>query len=64
MGKSFDGGDLGSVRGDGESEAGVDAAAIDEDGTGSALTMVAAFFAAGECEVFAQGVKERGTGVE
>ena len=64
VGEAFDGGDLGSVGGDGEGEAGVDAAAVDEDGAGSALAVVAAFLAAGEFEVFAQGVEEGGAGVE
>ncbi len=64
FGEAFDGGDFGSVGHDGEGEAGVDAAAVDEDGAGSALAVVAALFAAGELEVFAQGVEERGAGVE
>ena len=64
MGEAFDGGDLGAVGDGGEGEAAVDAAAIDEDGAGSALAVVAAFFAAGELEVFAQGVEQRGAGVE
>ena len=64
LGEAFDGGDLGAVGGDGEGEAGVDAAAVEEDGAGSALAVVAALFAAGEFEVFAQGVEERGAGVE
>ena len=46
--EAFDGGDFGSIDGDGEGEAGVDAAAVDEDGAGSALAVVAAFLAAGE----------------
>ena len=64
VGEAFDGGDLGSVGYGGEGEATVDAAAVDEDGAGSALAVVAAFFAAGEIEVFAQGVEQRGAGVE
>ena len=62
--EAFDGGDFGSVGRDGEGEAGVDAAAVDEDSAGSALAVVAALLAAGECEVFAQSVEKRGAGVE
>ncbi len=64
VGEAFDGGDFGAAGGDGEGEAGVDAAAVDENGAGSALAVVAAFLAASEVEVLAQGVEERGAGVE
>ncbi len=40
-------------------EAGVDAAPVDVHGAGSALTVVAALFRAGQVEVFAQAVKQR-----
>ena len=62
--EAFDGGDLGALRGDGEGEAGVDAAAVDEDGAGAALAVVAAFLAAGEVEVFAEEIEQRGAGVD
>ena len=50
--------------GDGEGEAGVDAAAVEEHGAGAALAVVAALFGAGEVEVLAQGVEQGGAGVE
>jgi hypothetical protein len=64
VGEAFDGGDFCSGGGYGEGEAGIDAAAVDEDGAGSALSVVAAFFAAGEVEVLAECVEERGAGIE
>ena len=64
VGEAFDGGDVGAGGGYGEGEAGVDAAAVNDDGAGSALSVVAAFFAAGEVEVLAECVEERGAGVK
>ena len=61
---AFDGGDLVVGVHDGEGEAGVDAAAVDVDGAGSALAVVAALLGAGEVEVFAQAVEQGGAGVE
>jgi hypothetical protein len=48
----------------GEGEAGVHAAAVDMDGAGSALAMVAALLCAGEIEVLAEAVEEGGAGVD
>src|SRR5215469_2167387 len=62
--EAFDGGDFGSIGGDCEGEAGVDAAPVEQDGAGSALAVVAALLAAGEFEVLAQGVEEGSAGVE
>ncbi len=53
--EAFDGGYLGCVGGDGEGEAGVDAAAIDENGAGSALSVIAALLAAREGRGFRAG---------
>ena len=39
-------------------EAGVDEFAVDEDGAGAAFAFAAAFFGAGEVEVFAEDVEE------
>src|SRR5439155_6919108 len=64
VGEAFNGGDLRAVSGDREGEAGVDAAAVEENGAGSALTVVATLLAAGKFEVFAQGVEERRARVE
>ena len=64
FGETLDGGDLGSVDHDGESEAGVDAAAVDEDRACSALAMVAAFLTAGEVQVLSQSVEQGCAGVE
>ena len=49
---------------DREGEAGVVAPAVDEDGAGAARALVAAFLGAGEVEVLAQGVEERGARIE
>ena len=62
VGKAFDGGDLRAFGGEGEGEAGVDAAAVDEDGAGAALAVIATLLAAGHIEVFAQRVQEGGAG--
>jgi hypothetical protein len=40
------------------------AAARDQHGAGAALAMVAAFLAAGETDMFAQGVEHRGAGID
>ncbi len=49
--EAFDGGHLIASRGDGEGKAGVDATAVQEHGTGTALAVVAAFFTAGEVQL-------------
>ena len=49
---------------DGQREARVDPAAIDEDGARAALAVIAAFLAAGELQVFAQRVEQRHARVE
>ncbi len=62
--ESLDGGDLGALRDGGKGEAGVDAAAVDEDGAGATLSVIAAFLAAGETEILAQSVEQGGAGVD
>lgn len=64
LSETFDGRDFGALGCDGEGKARVDAAAVDEDGAGSTLAVIAAFLAAGEIEVLAEGVQEGGAGVE
>jgi hypothetical protein len=61
---AFDGGDLGAVVHDREAQAGIDAAAVDQHRAGAALALVAALLGAGQVQVFAQRVEERGAGVE
>ena len=63
-GEAFDGGDVGTLGGEGEGEAGVDAAAVEQDGAGPALAVVAALLRAGEVEVLAEDVEEGGAGVK
>ena len=50
--------------GDGEREAGVGAAAVEQDRAGAALAVVAALLRAGEAEVLAQEVEQRGARVD
>ncbi len=64
FGEAFDCGDLRAFGGEGEGEAGVDAAAVEKDGTSPALSVIAAFFTAGEVEVLAHRVEEGGSGIE
>ncbi len=59
VGKPLDGDDLGVLVRDGEREAAIHAPAIEQDGTGTALPMVAALLGTGESETFAQRVQER-----
>ncbi len=51
--QSLDGNDLGVLVGDGEGEAAIDAPAIEQDGAGAALPVVAALLGAGEAEPLA-----------
>jgi hypothetical protein len=44
---------------DRESEAGVDANAIHQDGAGAALTVIAAFLCTGEVQAFTQQIEQR-----
>ena len=64
VGQALDGGDLGAVGGDREHQAGVDAAAVEQDGAGAALAVVAALLGAGQIEVLAQGVEQGGAVVD
>jgi len=62
--KAFDGSNFRALSGDGEGETRVDTAAVEEDGTGAALAVIASFFAAGEIEVFAEEIEEGGAGID
>jgi hypothetical protein len=55
---AFDGRDLRALVHDRQGQAGIDAAAVDEDGAGAALATVAAFLGAGQAEYFTQGVEQ------
>ena len=62
--KAFDGGDLVAVVHGCESEAGVDAAAVDVNGASATLAMIAALLGSGQMEFFAQAVEQRRAWVE
>jgi hypothetical protein len=57
-GDSLDGAERCAVGLQGGDEAGVDEVSVEEDGAGSAFAFSAAFFGAGEAEVFAEDVEE------
>jgi hypothetical protein len=63
-GEAFDGGDFLTLCHRDEGEAGQNAAAVDHDRAGAALTMVAAFLGTGEPDMFAQGIEQCGAAVE
>lgn len=58
--ETFDGRDLLSFMHDRECQAGIDAAAIDDDGAGAALAVIAAFLRPSEMEVLAQRIEKGG----
>lgn len=62
--EAFDGGDSIALVLHRQAEARVDALTVDQHGTGTALTVVAAFFCSGQLQMFAQGIEQRGPGVE
>jgi hypothetical protein len=62
--ESLDRGDLGALVHHGQAEAGIDAAAIDDDRTRAALALVAALLGAGQLQVLAQQVEQGGAGVD
>src|SRR5271168_5225865 len=64
MADAFDRNDLIVRMHDGEGEAGVNPAAVDVDGAGSALAVVAAFLGSGQIEVLPKTVEERGAGID
>jgi len=64
VGKTFDCRNLSALGRGSESEAGVYAAAIEDDGTGTALAVVASLLAAREMEVLAQSVEQCSASVE
>ncbi len=57
-GEPLDGDDLGCVEGHGQQQAAVGAPAVDEDGAGSALPVVAALLGSGQVQLLPQGVEE------
>jgi len=59
LGEAFDGGYLIALMHDRESEARIDAPAIDVNGAGTALPVIAAFFRSEQAEIFAQRVQQR-----
>ena len=59
VGEALDGRDVEAVLRDGEQQAGVRAAAVDEHGARAALAVVAALLRPGEPELLAQHVEER-----
>ena len=62
--EAFDGGDLVTLGGDGEGEAGVHATAVEQHGAGATLAVVAPLLAAGQVELLAEEVEERCAGVD
>src|SRR5262249_42701737 len=59
-GQAFNGRDLGAVLHDGKGQARDDAPAVDENGAGPALAVVAAFLGSGEIKIFAKCVEQSG----
>ena len=57
-GDAFDGRDVGALDLDGEDAAGVDQAAVQDDGAGAAVAVVAAFLGAGEADALAQDFEQ------
>jgi hypothetical protein len=49
---------------DGKGETAIDAPAIDNNGAGAALAMVASLLAAGQMKMIAQGIEKRGSGIK
>ncbi len=63
-GEPLDGGDLGALQAPCQRQAGVDPPPVDQDGAGPAGTGVAALLGAGQAELFAQQVQQRGPVVD
>ena len=61
-GQAFDRGDRRAILHHRQGQAGVDPDAVDQDGAGAALAVVAAFLGAGQIEVQAQQVQQRRPG--
>jgi hypothetical protein len=64
LGKALDGRDLAPFHERGEGEAGFHALAVHQHGAGPALAEAAAFFRAGETEMLAQRIEQRGARIE
>ena len=63
FGKPFDGDDFGILMGNGEGETTIHTPAIEEDGTGAALAVVAALLRTGKSKVLAKYIEERGSSI-
>jgi hypothetical protein len=61
--QALDGGDAASLVHQGERQAGINAASVDNDRAGSALAVIATFFSPGKMQVLAKGVEQRRPGV-
>jgi hypothetical protein len=57
-GKALNGGDLGAIFHDRQSQAGVDAPAVDQDRARAALSVVAAFFRSSQVEAVAERIQQ------
>ena len=62
--QAFDGGDLVALVHHRQRQAGIDAAPVDDHRAGAALAVVAALLGAGQVQVLAQRVEQRGARVE
>jgi len=62
--EAFDGGDVATFVLHGESEAGVNALTVDEDGAGTAGALVASFFGTGKLKMIAESIEEGDAGFD
>jgi hypothetical protein len=63
-GKALDRGDARALQHDGQGQARIDAAAVDQHRTGAALAVIAALFGARQVEVLAQRIEQRRPSVD
>ena len=64
FGEAFHGGDVATLGGERERQAGHRPPVIDENRAGAALTVIAAFLASGQSDMFAQCVENRGPRIQ
>src|SRR5205823_14538441 len=64
LGQPLDGGDLRAIMHHRECQTAVDALSVDDDRAGAALSLVAALLRAGQREMLAQRIEQRGARVE
>ncbi|MNI73685.1 hypothetical protein D3C73_1297090 [compost metagenome] len=62
--QAFNGGDLGPVMHDGQRQTGIDAPPVQHHRTGATLAVVATLLGAGQVQMFAQRVQQRGAHVQ